>query len=166
MATSIPEDIIFQTKSFTVEKAPRPFVSIEEGGHIRIFPKNKNITCINDLTPNGAIELIQLEMIVRESLIEGMNNRGIPVTWVNLEDLGNWAFKRNETPQLHIHVFGRAANATKQKWPEAVYLPDWKSGFYDDFEPLSKEDMEEIKKSIEKRYKLEKYSCKNWCIKN
>ena len=166
MPHSTPSDIIYQSKSFNVERAPSPFVSREEGGHIRIFPKNLKVSCINDLTSEGAKELIRLEMIVRESLIEAMNLRGIPVVWVNLEDLGNWAFKRNETPILHIQVFGRAKTATKQLWPEAVQLPDRSSGFYEGFEPLSKEDMIEIKKSIEKRSILDKYSNEKWGIEN
>ena len=69
-------NIIFQTKSFTLEKHPKPFISREEGGHMRILPKDKSISCINDLTLEEASELIHLEMIVRESMIEGMNNRG------------------------------------------------------------------------------------------
>ena len=162
MANSIPENIIHQSKSFSVERSPRPFVSREEGGHIRIFPKNKSVKCINDLTSKEAIELIRLEMIVRESMIEGMNRMGFPVVWVNLEDLGNWAFKKNEDPVLHIHVLGRAKNATKQLWPEAVYLPDRSSGLYDDFEPLSKEDMSEIAVVIKKKFTEKKYSNKNW----
>lgn len=162
MAHSTPEDIIYQSKSFSVERSPRPFVSREEGGHIRIFPKNKAISCINDLTPTQAIELIRLEMVVREALIEGMNKRGIPVVWVNLEDLENWAFKRDETPVLHIHVFGRAKTATKQLWPEAVNLPDRSSGFYEGFEPLSKEDMFEIAKIIKSKFQEEKYFDEKW----
>jgi len=162
MAFSTQEDIIYQTKSFSVERSPAPFVSREEGGHIRIFPKNRKVRCINDLTPDEAIELIRLEMIVRESMIEAMNLRGVPVIWVNLEDLGNWAFKRNEDPVLHIQVFGRARTAIKQLWPEAVYLPDRSSGFYDGFKPLDQKDMEKIRNSIEKRVKEEKYSDENW----
>jgi hypothetical protein len=74
-------------------------------------------------------------------MIEGMNKQGVKVVWVNLEDLGNWAFKRKETPRLHIHFFGRASTATKQLRPEAVYLPDRSSGFYEEFEPLSNDSI-------------------------
>lgn len=162
MANSTQEDVIYQTKSFSVERAPRPFVSREEGGHIRIFPKNKTISCINDLTPQESIELIRLEAIVRESMIEGMNQQGVPVIWINLEDLGNWAFKRNEVPILHIQVFGRASTATKQLWPEAVYLPDRSTGFYDNFEPLTSQDMKVIGEIIQEKIKQEKYSDQAW----
>jgi diadenosine tetraphosphate (Ap4A) HIT family hydrolase len=158
------ENIIFESLSFTIERSPNPFVSREEGGHIRIFPKNHKVTCINDLAPKEAIELIRLEMVVREAMMEGMNQQGVKVAWVNLEDLGNWAFKRKETPRLHIHFFGRASTATKQLWPEAVYLPDRSSGFYNGFLPLTDEDMKLIGHLIEKKLKEQKYSDSNWKI--
>ncbi len=159
---STTEDIIFETKSFTVERSPRPFVSREEGGHIRIFPKNHAVRCINDLTPDEAKELIRLEMVVREAMMEGMNKQGVPVVWINLEDLGNWAFKRNEVPRLHIHVFGRASTATKQLWPEAVNLPDRSTGFYDSFQPLTDEDMKVIGVIIEEKFRDSKYADEAW----
>ncbi len=156
------EHVIFETRNFTVERHPQPFVSREEGGHLRIFPKDENVSCINDLTPSQASELIRLEMLVREAIIAAMNEQGIPVVWVNLEDLGNWAFKTNERPKLHIHVFGRAATATKQKWPEAPYLPDRTTGFYDDFVPLTDEDMAVINRTINQLLTEERYSDFEW----
>jgi len=44
-----------------------------------------------------------------------MNDQAIPVVKINYEDLGNWAFKRNERPVLHLHIFGRAENAVGQE---------------------------------------------------
>ncbi len=159
------ENLIYESKSFTVERSPTPFVSREEGGHIRIFPKNHEISCINELTPSEMVELARLEMVVRESLLEGMNHQGIPVKWVNMEDLGNWAFKRNERPVLHIQVFGRVFSKGKQSLPEAVYLPDKSTGFYDGFEPLSNEDMRVIGKLIESKLATDsKYFDYEWRI--
>lgn len=160
------EDLIYETKTFTVERSPRPFVSREEGGHIRIFSKNHDVRCINDLSPDEAKELIRLEMVVREAMMEGMNKQGVPVTWINLEDLGNWAFKRNEIPHLHIHVFGRAATATKQPWPEAIYLPDRLTGFYENFQPLTEDDMKVIGQIIEDKFKDPKYANQVWGLEN
>lgn len=145
-------DHIFQSQSFLVERAPRPFISREEGGHIRIFPKDKHIRHLNDLSAPQAIELIQLEQVVRMAMIDGLNQQGIPVIWVNIEDLGNWAFKRNERPLLHLHFFGRVANAKKQVWPEAPYLPDRSSRFYDGFEPLTETDCQVIGKLIQQQW--------------
>lgn len=155
---SDPQDIIYSTHSFTVERSPHPFVSREEGGHLRIFPKREGITCINDLTPPEAVELIWLEAIVRQAVLTGMKKQGVLMIWVNIEDLGNWAFKRNETPQLHIHVFGRASTAVKQLWPEAPSLPDRSSGFYDSFEHITTADMIAIKTEIEVLLKQTPYN--------
>lgn len=146
---SDPQDLIYASRSFTIERSPRPFISREEGGHLRIFPKREGVTCLNDLTPSEAVELIWLEALVRRALLTGMQKQGVPMIWVNIEDLGNWAFKRNETPQLHIHVFGRASTATKQLWPEAPSLPDRSTGFYDSFAPITEADMAAIKAEIE-----------------
>lgn len=143
-----PQNLIFSSHSFTVERSPQPFISREEGGHVRIFPKRAGITCISDLNPQEAVELIWLETIVRQAVLTGMQKQGVPMIWVNIEDLGNWAFKRNETPQLHIHVFGRASTATKQAWPEAPSLPDRSTGFYDSFVPLTTSDMQAIETEI------------------
>jgi diadenosine tetraphosphate (Ap4A) HIT family hydrolase len=148
MTTNL-SDLIYSSRFFTVERHPQPFISREEGGHLRIFPKRDGITCLNDLTPAEAVELIWLETIVRQALLTGMEKQGVPMIWVNIEDLGNWAFKRHETPQLHIHMFGRASTATKQLWPEAPSLPDRSSGFYDSFVPINEADMAAIKAEIE-----------------
>lgn len=138
---------IFETKHFTVESHPKPFVSREEGGHIRIFPKRK-VTDRTKLTRGEAIELVLLTMIVGEAMETAMISRGVPVIKVNYQDMGNWPYKRNEKPLLHIHVFGRAKNAKHQVFPEAVQLPDRSTGFYDKFEPLDNDDIKEIKKQI------------------
>lgn len=124
MVYSSPSDLIFETQSFTVERAPHPFVSREEGGHVRIFPKHLQYSCTAELTPAEATELIRLEMVSREDMMEAMKKHGVPVVWVNIMELGNWAFTRNERPTLHIQVFGRASTAVVQKWPEALHLPD------------------------------------------
>lgn len=156
------KDVIFESHNFTVERHSQPFISREEGGHIRIFPKDKNISCINELTSKMAKELIWLEAITRLAILKGMKDRGVDMVWVNIEDLGNWSFKRNERPTLHIHMFGRARNATKQKWPEAPFLPDRSTGFYEGFEPLNEQDMAVIAKYITEIISEDKYKPENW----
>lgn len=155
---------IYETENFVVESQSEPFVSRTDGGHIRIRIKDKSITDRTKLEPKVAIELIRLTMIVGEAFEIAMNNRGVPVVKVNYQDMGNWAYKRNEKPFLHVHIFGRAINAVKQIWPESVYLPARESGFYEGFEPLNTEDIEEIKKQIFQIEAKEKYQLRNWCI--
>ncbi len=143
---------IYETKNFIVESHERPFVSRTDGGHIRIIAKDKDITDRTKLSLDQAHELMELTMIVGKALQEGMNKRGVPVVKVNYHDMGNWAFKSNKRPILHIHVFGRAKNAKEQPFPEAVFLPARETGFYDEFKPLNKEDVKVIRKIILKSF--------------
>ncbi|MFA4996156.1 MAG: hypothetical protein WC536_03395 [Patescibacteria group bacterium] len=154
--------LIYETDNFIVESREKPFVSRTDGGHVRIRIKDASITDRTKISPSVAIELMRLTMVVGEALEKAMNKIGIPVVKVNYQDMGNWAYKKNEKPYLHVHIFGRANNAIKQPFPESVYLPDRSSGFYDDFEPLNEGDVAEIKKEIEHILKETKYQDKNW----
>jgi diadenosine tetraphosphate (Ap4A) HIT family hydrolase len=158
------KDLIFETPHFVVERAPRPFVSREEGGHIRIFPKDRErITDRSKLTPVEAIEFMRLSIAVGEAMEKALNEKGIPVVKINYEDLGNWAFKeKNKQPVLHMHIFGRAKDAKVQKFPEAVNLPDRSSGLYENFVPLNDEDIALIKKYIEELLSTDKFADENW----
>ncbi len=154
--------LIYETKNFIVESHEKPFISRTDGGHIRIRVKDDSITDRTKLDPKTATELMRLTMVVGEAMETAMNNLGIPVVKINYQDMGNWAWKTNTKPFLHIHVFGRASNAVKQIWPESVYLPDRGTGFYDGFEPLNNEDIEEIKKQIDIVLQEEKYGEEKW----
>lgn len=154
--------LFYETKHFIVESHEKPFITRTDGGHIRIRVKDDSITDRTKLDPKTAIELMRLTMVVGTAFEKAMNNLGIPVVKINYQDMGNWAWKTNTKPFLHIHVFGRANNATKQIWPESVYLPDRGTGFYDGFEPLNNEDIEEIKKQIDTVLQEEKYSEEKW----
>jgi len=154
--------IIYESKNFIVESQERPFVSRTEGGHIRIKIKDREISDRTKLEPKVAIEFMRLTMIVGEAMEKAMNSRGIPVVKINYQDMGNWAFKTDDKPYLHTHIFGRAKNSVKQPFPESVYLPDRSSGFYDGFEPLNQEDIKEIKKEIDNIICGPKYLIENW----
>lgn len=155
--------LIFESPNFIIESHEKPFVTRTDGGHVRIRIKDRNIADRTKLEPKVAIELMRLTMIVGEAMEKAMNNRGIPVIKINYHDMGNWYAKTpGEKPFLHVHVFGRAANAVKQPWPESVYLPDRGTGFYDNFEPLNESDILEIKKQVEIAIGREKYQLANW----
>jgi diadenosine tetraphosphate (Ap4A) HIT family hydrolase len=133
--------VIFETPNFTLEIHPKPFVSREEGGHIKVIAKNPEIHDRTSLTPNLALEFMWLSSISGEALMNIMNKQGIPVVKVNYEELGNWAYKDGKEPIFHLHIFGRSKDAKIQVFPEAVQLPARETGFYDNFKPLTKEDM-------------------------
>ena len=158
--------LIYETKNFTVESHEQPFVSRTDGGHLKIITKH-DIAERTELNPTQATELMRLTMLVGEAMAIAMNKRGIPVVKINYEDLGNWAFKKayqqaGAKPHLHIHLFGRAENAVKQPFPEAVYLPARESGFYDGFTPLDEEDIATIRKEIDRLSQTTKYQIENW----
>ena len=153
---------IYETENFIVEAHGKPFITRTEGGHIRIRIKDLSITDRTKIEPKVAIELARLTMIVGKAFEIAMNNRGIVVVKINYQDMGNWAYKKNELPYLHIHVFGRAKNSLKQPFPESVYLPDRKTGFYDNFESLNDEDITEIQKQIGIVEREDKYNVENW----
>jgi len=148
--------LIYETENFTIESHPEPFVSREEGGHIKIIAK-REITDRTQFTPKEAIEFIRLSMIVGEAYKIAMNKQGVEIVHINYEELGNWAFKRGEKPQFHLQIFGRVEDAKKQVFPEAVYLPDRSTGFYDGFVPLNESDIEAIREEIEKISKEERF---------
>ena len=154
-------NIIYETKSFVVEAFDKPHVSRTDGGHIKIYPKKKIIDR-TEMSSEMAVEFIRLTMIIGKAMKIGMSNRGIKIMRINYQDMGNWAFKKNKQPYFHLHIYGRAKNAKYQPCKEAVYLPDRSTGFYDDFEPLNKEDIEEIRKQINLILKEDKYKYKKW----
>lgn len=154
---------IYETDNFVVEAPDEPHITRTDGGHIKITPKVR-VLDRTELSPQLAIELMRLTMIVGKAFKMTMTNCGIEIMRINYHDMGNWAYKKNEEPYFHIHIYGRAKNAKFQPYYEAVQLPDRSTGFYDNFEPLNKEDIKEIQKQINLISKEEKYQDKNWCL--
>lgn len=152
---------IYETENFIVEAFDRPFVTRTDGGHIKITPKVE-VLDRTELSPELAIELMRLTMIIGKATTIGLNNRGIDVGRINYQENGNWGVLKPDGPYLHIHITGRAKSAKFQKWGDALHLPKRDTGFYDDFEPLSDEDIKEIQKQIDVILKEEKYQNKEW----
>jgi hypothetical protein len=88
------------------------------------------------------------------------------VVKINYEELKIGLTFNGGKPFLHVHVFGRATNAIKQPFPDAVSLPDRSSGFYDGFEPLSDLDEKEILAVIRDLVQQPKYITKTWGLDN
>ena len=80
---------IFQTENFIVEAAGKPHIARTDGGHIRIQPKVK-YTDRTQLSPQTAIELIRLTMVVGEAMSVALHRRGIDIGRLNYQDNGNW----------------------------------------------------------------------------
>jgi len=151
------KNIIYQTEHFIIDTPEKPFIDRLEGGHIRISPKFK-ISDRTQLTPEQAKEYIKLSMIVGEALKIGLGRKNIDIGIINYQDMGNWAVFKPEGPTMHMHIFGRAKNAKIQKYGEAVLLPKKETGFYDNFQRLTDEDIHEIKKEIDRLIQTDKYN--------
>jgi diadenosine tetraphosphate (Ap4A) HIT family hydrolase len=147
---------IYETKNFIVESFKTPHVDRNEGGHIKIYPKN-GLKDRTEMSPSMAFEYIRLTMIVGKAMETAMTRQGLEITRINYHDMGNWAYKKGQQPKFHLHIYGRDKNAKKQPYQEAVYLPDRSTGFYEGFKPLDGEDVKEIKKEIANIEKEDKY---------
>lgn len=154
-------NLIFETKNFVAEAEQLPLITREDGGHITITPKVR-IDNRTLLPPKLAIEQMYLTMLIGEAMTIGLNNRGIDIGRINYQDNGNWGVFKPEGPFLHVHLYGRAKSAKIQKYGGACVFPFRKTGFYDNFEPLNKEDILEIKNQINLLLETEKYSLSNW----
>ncbi len=153
--------LIYQTNNFVVEAPDEPLVTRTDGGHITITPKVR----VHDrtmLAPELAIELMYLTALVGEAMMTGLQSRGIDIGRINYQDNGNWGVFKPEGPHLHYHLYGRARNATIQKFGEACHFPFRETGFYDDFQPLDADDIASIQSQIERLCKSEKYDQAAW----
>ncbi len=156
--------LIYETKNFIAEAFDTPHISREEGGHIRIVPKIRLVDR-QSLSPGKAVELMRLTIIVGEAMKYAMKKRGVDIGRINYQENGNWGVFKPEGPYLHIHIYGRAKKAKKQKYGEAVYLPKRETGFYKGFKPLDEGDIGEIRKKILSLFKKSKYKDSNWRLK-
>jgi diadenosine tetraphosphate (Ap4A) HIT family hydrolase len=155
--------IIYQNKNFIVEAPREPHVDRNDGGHIKISPKERLVDR-QALNPKLAIELMRLTMVVGEAMTTVMNKRGVDIGRINYQDNGNWSVFKPEGPYLHIHLYGRAKSAKTHKYGQACYFPhiNDKPEYYENFKLLNKEDIDEINREIELLFKNPKYLDREW----
>jgi diadenosine tetraphosphate (Ap4A) HIT family hydrolase len=134
----------------------KPFIDRLDGGHLRIMSKMK-VKDRTELNTEQTIEYALLSEVVGKALELAMNERGVEIGNINWQEMGNWSVFKPEGIRLHMHIFGRAKNAKIQKYGEAVQLPFQETGFYDDFEKLSRDDISEIKQKMAELLMTEKY---------
>jgi len=155
--------LIYQTQNFIIEAPEKPHVDRDDGGHIKISPKERLVNR-QDLSPKLAIELMRLTMVVGEAMTKVMNEKGVNIGRINYQDNGNWSVFKPEGPYLHIHLYGRAKSAKIHKYGQACYFPhiNDQPEYYENFKPLNREDIKDIKKEIESLFKTSKYLDKEW----
>ncbi len=157
--------IIFETPDFIVQSAEFPLVDRKDGGHITIDPKFK-VSTRQELTPRQAIGLMRLTMIAGEAMATIMNKHGVDIGRINYQDNGNWSVFKQEGPQLHYHLYGRAKSARIQKYGQTLYMPhkDEDPAFYKAYEKLTGQDIDAIGNEMKRLLGLEKYSDHKWSL--
>jgi hypothetical protein len=157
--------LIFENADFIVESPELPLVDRNDGGHITITPKRKVIDR-QQLTCGEAIEWMRLSIVAGEALQQVMTALGVPIGRVNYQDNGNWSVFKPEGPQLHLHIFGRAKNATQQKYGQALFFPhrDTHPEFYSNVHPLNHRDIFLIREKIIDLLKEKKFSNEKWNV--
>lgn len=162
--------VIWETKNFIVVVPPHPLISREEGGHIIIIGKGDKYRYDSrlDFSPSEVLEVQRLCQMICNAYKIAMKKRGIDIIRINYFEAGNWAYKAEYKEDglvksfYHEHIFGRTMDAKKQIFPEAPYLPNRKTGFYDGFEPLNDKDIEFIVEEMKKLELDEKYNINKW----
>jgi diadenosine tetraphosphate (Ap4A) HIT family hydrolase len=154
---------ISETRNFIVEVPDFPLIDREDGGHLVIDPKLR-VKDRQALSPEQAIELMRLTLIVGEAMTVALKSKDINIGRINYQDNGNWSVFNPEGPFLHIHLYGRATNAKTQRFGQSLYFPhkDEQPDFYSGVKPLNTEDAIAIRDEIEKLFALPKYSDQNW----
>ena len=165
------DKLVWKTENFVVVAPSRPYISREEGGHLIIkpYPDQYKYDTRLDLNPNEILEVQRLCQIVCEAFVEAMKKQNIDIIRINFFEAGNWAWKKDENGNIrkahyHEHIFGRCPDAKKQRFPDAPYLPDRKTGFYDNFITLTDEDVDLIIEEIKKIENIEKFNKDMWGI--
>lgn len=155
--------LIYETTNFNVEAVEKPHITRTDGGHIKISPKQRVLNR-QSITPQQATELMRLTVLIGEAMTTALNKRGIDIGRLNYQDNGNWTVFKPEGSYLHIHLYGRAKSAKIQPYGQACYFPhrEEKPEFYEQNEPLNKEDIKAIQEEINILKTQEKYNNANW----
>lgn len=145
--------LIYSARHFDVLSHDQPHVARGDGGHIVINPKVA-VADRTQLTREQAIELVKLTMVCGEAMTTVLTRKGITIGRINYQDNGNW---RHE---LHVHLYGRARNATRQPWGTFLQLPPTKAAFeatMRGLEALRPDDVADLRAEIDRLLATEKY---------
>ena len=132
--------LVFELRHFVVTSPEQPHVSRADGGHLIIHPR----VMVEDrthLSGEQAVELVKLTMVAGEAMRTVLGRKGIDLGRINYQDNGNWR------PELHVHLYGRARNATLQPFGHALAFPPTAAAFraqMGSLEPLHETDAQEI----------------------
>ncbi|MDB5164467.1 MAG: hypothetical protein JWL89_93 [Candidatus Saccharibacteria bacterium] len=132
--------LIAETDNFTLNSNDAPEVSRTDGGHLIINPK-VSVEDRTKLSPELVIEMALFTNLAGKAMKDGLAERGIHLGRINYQDNGNWR------AELHVHLYGRAVDASYQIYGEPIKAPRKPEGKVPQ-EPLMDEDCVAIKKKM------------------
>lgn len=130
--------LIVESDNFTLESHESAEVSRTDGGHLVINPKI-SVSDRTELSPGLVKEMALLTNIAGRAMKDGLAEQGVKLGRINYQDNGNW---RSE---LHVHLYGRAIDATYHTYGEPIKAARTKSEKIIQT-PLTKADCEIIRK--------------------
>lgn len=139
--------VVWQNDNFKVTTPSIPHICKQDGGHLIVSPQ-KNISSITQLSDDLLLQMYKIVAQCELALISVLAVEGIEIPFTNNQDNGNWAVFNNLPKSLHVHIYGRAKNSKKQVFGEALYCPNPNSRFYDSNQPLTPQNIEDIKNHI------------------
>jgi len=160
--------IILETPEFVVNAHDKPHHSRENGGHIRVSPKQR-FGSRQEMPLDLAAGLMHLTMVVGEAATSVLRRKGLDVVRINYQDNGNWAYKAdfnkfNKPPHLHVHLYIRTSHEKHpdgsplfQAFPDALVFPPPDTDYYDHFVPLTGEDCADIRDEVLRLLQTGKY---------
>lgn len=117
----------------------RPHIDFIEGGHLFIEPADKSITERCEISTEDLLEMSLATQLLGAAIQEVFPQYGVELYRLNYQDNGNWSFLRGEVPLMHIHIYGRAQNETKQSFGQALVFPPPDDAYYDTLEAVPNE---------------------------
>ncbi|MBI4738129.1 hypothetical protein HY772_00950 [Candidatus Woesearchaeota archaeon] len=135
----------------------KPHIDRKDGGHLAILPRRHTVDR-NEFTSEEAEEFILLSMAVGGAMHKALPRRGIKLAIINYQQNGNWGVDRPGGPHLHLHLYGRARDAKKQKHGEALYFPPKGDNFYKGFKPFNENDEKMIQTEFNSIKRDKKYA--------
>jgi diadenosine tetraphosphate (Ap4A) HIT family hydrolase len=157
--------LILETEDFIVESHDKTHHSRENGGHLKVKPKQP-FNHRQEMPLDLASGLMHLTMVAGEAATNVLRGKGLDIVRINYQDNGNWAYKPeiNKTNHLHIHLYIRTSHEEHpdndpkfQPFPDALVFPPPTTNYYDHFQPLTVVDCHDIGDEINRLLTTEKY---------
>lgn len=157
--------IILETQDFIVNAHDKPHHSRENGGHIKVSPKQR-VENREEMPLDLASGLMHLTIVVGDAATTILRQKKLDVVRINYQDNGNWSYLPVKPAPLglHIHLYIRTTHEKHpdndprfQAFPQALTFPPRDSGYYDHFKPLTEEDCAGIKAEILSLLRTPKY---------